>query len=80
MSAGRGWIAVVAVLFGRAHPFGVLGASLLFGFSEGLGFRLQGRGLPVQITDALPYVVTLAVLVFARRRFRRLLDLSAGTA
>lgn len=80
MSSGRGWIAVVAVLFGRAHPWGVLGASLLFGFSEGFGFRLQGRGLPVQITDALPYVVTLAVLVFARKRFRRLLDLSAGTA
>src|SRR5690625_2852025 len=36
MTAGRGWIAVVAVLFGLAHPWGVLGASLLFGFSEAL--------------------------------------------
>lgn len=80
MSSGRGWIAVVAVLFGRAHPWGVLGASLLFGFTEGLGFRLQGQGFPVQITDALPYVVTLVALAFARRRFTRLLDLTAGTA
>lgn len=80
MSSGRGWIAVVAVLFGRAHPWGVLGASLLFGFTEGFGFRLQGRGLPVQITDALPYVVTLVALVLARRRFSRLLDLTTATA
>lgn len=80
MTSGRGWIAVVAVLFGRAHPWGVLGASLLFGFTEGLGFRFQGRGLPVQITDALPYVVTLAALVLARKRFSRLLDLSGAMA
>lgn len=78
MTSGRGWIAVVAVLFGRAHPWGVLGASLLFGLTEGLGFRLQGRGSPVQITDALPYIVTLGALVLARRRFSRLLDLSGG--
>lgn len=76
MTSGRGWIAVVAVLFGRAHPWGVLAASLLFGFSEAFGFRLQGRGMPVQITDALPYVVTLVALFFARRRFVKLLDLT----
>jgi general nucleoside transport system permease protein len=80
MSAGRGWIAVVAVLLGRAHPVGVLAAGLLFGSAEALGFRLQGNGLAVQITDALPWVVTLAALVLARRRFARLNDLTAGTA
>lgn len=79
MTAGRGWIAVVAVLLGRAEPFTVLGASLLFGFAEAFGFRLQGQGLPVQITDALPFVVTLIALVLARRRFTRLLDLTAGS-
>lgn len=78
ISSGRGWIAVVAVLLGRAHPFGVLAACLLFGFAEAFGFRLQGQGLPVQITDALPFVVTLAALVVARKRFTRLLDLTAG--
>lgn len=80
MTAGRGWIAVVAVLLGRAHPFGVLGACLLFGSAEALGFRLQGNGLAVQITDALPWVVTLVALVIARRRFIRLNDLTAANA
>jgi len=80
MTAGRGWIAVVAVLLGRAHPFGVLGACLLFGFAEGLGFRLQGNGFAVQATDALPWVATLLALVIARRRFIRLVDLTGRTA
>ncbi|MEO7397313.1 MAG: ABC transporter permease [Ilumatobacteraceae bacterium] len=80
MSAGRGWIAVVAVLLGRAHPVAVLAACLLFGTAEGLGFRLQGNGLAVQITDALPWVVTLVALVLARRRFSRLIDLTAGAS
>ena len=80
MTAGRGWIAVVAVLLGRAHPFGVLGACLLFGSAEAVGFRLQGNGLAVQITDALPWVVTLVALIIARRRFVRLNDLTAATA
>ena len=78
MSSGRGWVAVVAVMLGRAHPFAVFGASLLFAFAEGLGFRLQGNGLPVQITDALPFVVTLIALVAARKRFARLLDLTTA--
>lgn len=71
MSAGRGWIAVVAVMFGRAAPVGVLGACLLFGFTESLGFRMQGLQVPSQLTDALPYLVTLASLfVFRARRSR----------
>jgi general nucleoside transport system permease protein len=78
MSAGRGWIAVVAVLLGRAHPVGVLAAALLFGTAEGLGFRLQGNGLAVQITDALPWIVTLIALILARRRFTSLNDLTAA--
>ncbi|MFN2486810.1 MAG: ABC transporter permease [Acidimicrobiia bacterium] len=78
MSSGRGWIAVVAVMLGRAHPAGVLGASALFGAAEGLGFRLQGNGLPVQITDALPYVATLVALALARKRFKRILELTAA--
>jgi ABC-type uncharacterized transport system permease subunit len=78
MSSGRGWIAVVAVLLGRAHPLGVFGACLLFSTAEGVGFRLQGQGLPVQITDALPFVVTLVALVVARRHFQRVLELTAA--
>ncbi|MGV8885616.1 MAG: ABC transporter permease [Microbacteriaceae bacterium] len=71
MTAGRGWIAVVAVMLARANPWGALGAALLFGLAEAVGFRLQGNGLPSQLTDAAPYVVTLIALVLARRAFMR---------
>ena len=78
MSSGRGWVAVVAVMLGRAHPVGVLAAAALFALAEALGFRFQGNGLPVQITDALPFVVTLLALIIARKRFARLLDLTTA--
>lgn len=71
MSSGRGWIAVVAVMLARAHPVGLLFATLLFGFAEAVGYRLQGNGMPAQITDAAPYVMTLIVLIIASRRFRK---------
>ena len=70
MSAGRGWMAVVAVMLGRGHPVGVLAASFLFGFTDSLGFRLQGLRLPSQFTEMLPYLVTLASL-FLFAVFRR---------
>jgi simple sugar transport system permease protein len=69
MTAGRGWIAVVAVMLGRAAPVGVLLAALLFGLAEALGFRLQGLGLPQQATDAAPYLVTLVALFASSSRW-----------
>ena len=71
MSAGRGWIAVVAVMLGQANPFGVAVTSLLFGFTDSLGFRLQGLNLPSQLTEALPYLVTLAGLFVVAAHSRR---------
>lgn len=73
MTAGRGFIALVAVMFGRAHPLGVLGASLLFGFAYALTLRLQGIGVPPQFVAMLPYVATIVVLVLfaVRTRARR---------
>jgi simple sugar transport system permease protein len=74
MSAGRGWIAVVAVMFGQAHPLGVFAASLLFGLADSIGFRLQGLQMPSQFTGMVPYVVTLISLFIIetqRRRRRR---------
>jgi simple sugar transport system permease protein len=71
MSAGRGWIAVVAVMFGRAHPLGVLAASLLFGLADSLGFRLQGLQMPSQFTGMVPYVVTLVSLFIIEAQRRR---------
>jgi ABC-type uncharacterized transport system permease subunit len=71
MTAGRGWIAVAAVMLGRARPLWVAAACVLFGLSDALGLRLQGEGLPNQITDSAPYVVTLAALVMSGARQRR---------
>ncbi|SOD99060.1 ABC transporter permease [Blastococcus haudaquaticus] len=71
MTAGRGWVAVAAVMLAANRPLLVLGACLLFGAAEAWGFRLQGVGLPQQLTDAAPYLVTLIVLVASRLRVRR---------
>jgi len=67
MSAGRGWMAVVAVMLGNAHPIGVFGASLLFGFADALGYRLQGSRLPFQFAAMVPYAVTLVALFITQR-------------
>lgn len=63
MSAGRGWIAVVAVLLTGGRPLYVLFIAVLFGFVDSLSFRIQGLGLPQQFTDVMPYLATLIVLI-----------------
>lgn len=63
MTAGRGWIAVVAVMLGRANPIGVALACLGFGLADAVGLRLQGQGLPNQITDIAPYAITLLAMI-----------------
>ena len=62
MSAGRGWIAVVAVLLTRGRPVPLFFIALLFGAVDSLSFRMQGFGMPQQFTDMMPYVATLIVL------------------
>ena len=61
MTAGRGYIALAAVIFGRWTPFGATGAALFFGFFEALEFVLQGRvpGLPADAMQAVPYIAAL---------------------
>jgi ABC-type uncharacterized transport system permease subunit len=68
MSAGRGWIAVVAVMLGRNNPLYAAAACVLFGFADAIGVNLQSHGLPNQLTDMAPYVVTLLALVITHRR------------
>ncbi|MEA2536722.1 MAG: ral nucleoside transport system permease protein [Chloroflexota bacterium] len=80
MTAGRGFIALVAVMFGRAHPLGVLAASLIFGFMYALTLRLQGAGSAPQFVAMLPYLVTIAVLVAVAIRQRRAQANRARTA
>jgi simple sugar transport system permease protein len=60
MTAGRGYIALAAVIFGNWRPFGAFGAALLFGGSTALSFRLaQPWGNASVLFQALPYVLTL---------------------
>jgi simple sugar transport system permease protein len=68
MTAGRGFMALAALIFGRWHPVSALWACLLFGFLDAAAIRLQGVQLPgvgevpVQIIQALPYVLTVVLL------------------
>jgi ABC-type uncharacterized transport system permease subunit len=77
MTAGRGFIALVAVIFGRARPIPVLAASILFGFAYALTLRLQGAGIPPQFVAMVPYLATLGVLIAVAVRARRARRLAA---
>jgi simple sugar transport system permease protein len=65
MTAGRGFIAFTAVVFGKADPVKVLIASLIFGFAESLGYRIQQySSIPSPLVMMLPYVITVIALMF----------------
>ena len=60
MTAGRGFIALAAVIFGNWRPFGAAAAALLFGFSSALAQRLPAYSESAAVLfQALPYVLTL---------------------
>ncbi|MFA6784573.1 MAG: ABC transporter permease, partial [Sphaerochaeta sp.] len=67
LTAGKGYIALVAVILGRRNPVGVLCAALVIGSAEALQIRLQtlGNAIPSQAFSMLPYVVTVLVLLFS---------------
>lgn len=68
LAAGQGFIALAALIFGKWRPFGVLGATLLFGFLQALAIRLGGEQyLPSGLVQALPYLITILALVFTGR-------------
>ncbi|GAC1425962.1 MAG: ABC transporter permease [Candidatus Velthaea sp.] len=68
MTAGRGYIALAAVIFGRWNPLGALGAALFFGFFAALQYSLQRSGIPSELMQALPYLAALVALAgFAGR-------------
>lgn len=68
MSAGKGYLALAAMIFGKWKPGPTLLACLLFGFVDALQGRLQGEALPligtipVQFTQMLPYILTVIIL------------------
>ncbi len=68
MTAGRGFMALAALIFGKWKPIPTALACLLFGFAEAVEIRLQGvviwgtQPIPVQFIQILPYLVTIFVL------------------
>jgi simple sugar transport system permease protein len=68
MTAGKGYLALAALIFGKWKPWPTLGACLLFAFTDALATRLQGVAfpgvgvIPVQFILALPYVLTVLLL------------------
>lgn len=71
MTAGRGYIALAALIFGKWRPVQTLLACLLFGFAEAVSIQLQGVGIPifgavrkipVHFIQMFPYVLTMIVL------------------
>ena len=62
--AGRGFIALAAVIFGRWNAGGILLACLFFGLCDALQIKLQvaGIGIPYQFFQMIPYVATVVVL------------------
>lgn len=73
ITAGRGYIALAAIILGRWHPLWALGAVLVFGTSEALQFRMQaaglGRTIP-QLPMMLPYLITLLMMLLFYRRIQ----------
>jgi ABC-type uncharacterized transport system permease subunit len=64
ISAGRGFIGLASMIFGKWTPFGTAGAGLLFGFGEALKPYLP-KVVPSQFIDMIPYVLTILVLASA---------------
>ena len=68
MTAGKGFIALAALIFAKWKPINALGACFLFGFLDAVAIRMQGASLPVvgevpvQFMQALPYILTVVLL------------------
>lgn len=72
MSAGRGFLALAAVILGRWHPLGAVSAALLFGLGDALQVQLQTQkvAIPPDLLQLLPYVLSLGALALSRGRSR----------
>ncbi len=67
VNAGRGYIALVAVILGRRNPLGILLSALVIGLAQALQLQLQTLkiGIPSQAFSMLPYVAAVVVLLFS---------------
>ena len=65
LSAGRGWIAISAIILGKYNPWGVLLACLLFGAADAAQMQIQvmGLGIPYQFSLMTPYILAMLAMV-----------------
>jgi len=71
ITAGRGFIALAAFYFGRNRPWLTAACALLFGFFDAFQIRLQGRGVPAELVQTLPYVMVIVVLTLMALAVKR---------
>lgn len=67
--SGQGFIALAAMIFGKWHPFGALGAAIFFGFAQAVKNFVQlfeiSKAIPMEFLYILPYILTILVLAGA---------------
>ena len=63
MTAGRGYIALAAMIFGKYTPLGTAIACVIFGLGEALSVRMQDSGVSPNLLSTIPYILTLIALV-----------------
>ena len=70
MVAGRGYMAIAAMVFGMWHPLMLFLSGLFFGFVQAIQIRLQFLSIPVQFVEMIPYIVTIIMLVATSKKNR----------
>lgn len=70
MTAGRGFMGLAANIFGGWQPVGSLLAGLVFAIAQATRFYLTDLSIPSQIVQMLPYIITLLILLFVRKRVK----------
>ena len=65
MTAGRGFLALAAIMVGDGNPLKVMFAALVFGYTSALSVTLQSIGIPSQIVLCFPYAITVLFMVFS---------------
>lgn len=77
MTAGRGFLAVAAILVGQGNPLLAAASCLLFAYASALSVGIQNLGIPSQLVETLPYVATILVLlIYGARNLKHVSKIS----
>lgn len=75
ISAGKGFLALAAIMVGDGHPVKTALACLVFGYTQAISVTLQSVGLPSQIVISVPYLITVLIMLVSvsagKYRFKR---------